>query len=127
MKYPDELKYTKEHEWAIGEEGAVKIGITDYAQDALGDVVFVELPEIGAKVKAGETFGVVESVKSVSDLYSPITGNVIEVNDALEEEPELVNSSPYEKGWIIKIEPANPADLDELMSVDEYTGFVETL
>jgi glycine cleavage system H protein len=127
MKYPDEFRYTKEHEWAIGEEGTVKIGITDYAQDALGDIVFVELPETGAKVKAGETFGVVESVKSVSDLYSPITGNVVEINDALEEEPELLNSSPYEEAWLIKIEPANPADLDGLMSADDYTSFVESL
>jgi len=127
MNYPEELKYTKEHEWAIGDEGTAKIGITDYAQDALGDIVFVELPDVGAKVKAGETFGVVESVKSVSDLYSPITGNVVEVNDALEEEPELVNSSPYEEGWIIKIEPANPADLDELMSADDYSEFVDSL
>jgi glycine cleavage system H protein len=127
MKYPDEFRYTKEHEWAIGEEGTVKIGITDYAQDALGDIVFVELPETGAKVKAGETFGVVESVKSVSDLYSPITGNVVEINDALEEEPELLNSSPYEEAWLIKIEPANPADLDGLMSADDYTSLVESL
>jgi len=127
MIYPEELRYTKEHEWALGDEGTIKIGITDYAQDALGDIVFVELPDVGAKVKAGETFGVVESVKSVSDLYSPLTGNVVEVNDALEEEPELVNSSPYEEGWVIKIEPANPADLDELMSSEDYAEFVDSL
>lgn len=127
MEYPDELKYTKEHEWSIGEEGTVKIGITDYAQDALGDVVFIELPQVGSVVKAGETFGVVESVKSVSDLYSPITGNIVEVNGALEEEPELVNSSPYEEGWIIKVEPANPADLDGLMSAGDYKELVESL
>ncbi|MDH5541332.1 MAG: glycine cleavage system protein GcvH [Nitrospinota bacterium] len=127
MEYPDNLKYTKEHEWVIESEGMVIVGITDYAQDALGDVVFVELPEVGSEVKAGEPFGVVESVKSVSDLYAPITGKVVEINNGLEDEPELVNNSPFDEGWMIKIEVYDESELDDLLSSSDYEEYVKSL
>ena len=127
MEFPEELSYTKEHEWAVDEEGMLKIGITDYAQDSLGDVVFVELPEVGEEIKAGQPFGTVESVKSVSDLYAPVSGTVTEVNDALEAEPELVNSSPYDDGWMIKIEMDDPSEVEKLISAEEYEAYTKTL
>ena len=126
MEYPDDLKYTKEHEWARAADGRVTVGITEYAQDALGEVVYVELPRVDSEVSKEETFGVIESVKAVSDLYSPITGKVVEVNSALIDTPEMVNSEPYGDGWLIVAEPADAAELDELMSAKEYEEFVES-
>ncbi len=125
LKYPPALKYTKEHEWIKIEGNIGTIGISDFAQDQLGDVVFVELPTVGRQLKAHEQFGVVESVKTVSDLYCPVSGKVVEVNSALESEPELVNQGPYENGWMLKIELSNPDDLVELLSVEAYEAFVK--
>ncbi len=119
---PDDLKYTAEHEWVrTGESGgAVRIGITDYAQEALGDVVYVTLPDVGASVTAGAACGEIESTKSVSDLFAPVTGTVTARNDALDDQPELINSAPYGAGWIIEIEPADPAELDGLLDAGSY-------
>ncbi len=120
MEFPEELKYTEEHEWVLVEDDIVTVGITDFAQDALGDVVFVELPEVGTQVEAGKPFGVVESVKAVSDIYAPVTGEVVEVNEELPDTPELVNTSPYEDGWMVKIRLSDPAELDNLLEADAY-------
>jgi glycine cleavage system H protein len=117
---PDDLKYTAEHEWVRAGSGAVRVGITDYAQEALGDVVYVSLPEVGASVTAGAACGEVESTKSVSDLYAPLTGTVSARNDALDDQPELINSDPYGEGWIIEIEPADAADVDGLLDAAAY-------
>jgi len=125
MEFPEELKYTEEHEWVLVEDDIATIGITDFAQDSLGDVVFVELPEVGAKVVAGKPFGVVESVKAVSDVYAPVTGEVVEVNEELPDTPEVVNSSPYDDAWMIKVRLADPAELDELMDAEAYQEFLE--
>ena len=125
MEFPKHLKYSREHEWVKVEGNVAKVGITDYAQSELGDVVYVELPEVGTDVEANNTFGVVESVKAVSDLFAPVTGSIAEVNPQLEEEPELVNSDPYEDGWMIKIEMNDPSELNDLLDVDEYKTFVE--
>jgi glycine cleavage system H protein len=125
MEFPEELKYTDEHEWVMVEADVVTVGITDFAQDSLGDVVFVELPEVGAALEAGKPLGVVESVKAVSDVYAPVSGEVIEVNEELPDSPELINTSPYEDGWIVKIKISDPSQLDELMDVDAYQAFVE--
>jgi glycine cleavage system H protein len=116
---PDELKYTAEHEW-VRPGPTVRVGITDYAQEALGDVVYVSLPEVGASVSAGSACGEVESTKSVSDLYAPISGTVTARNDALDDQPELINSDPYGQGWIIEIEPADAADVDGLLDAAAY-------
>ena len=116
---PDDRRYTKEHEWAREQDGRVVVGITDYAQDQLGDVVFVGLPEPGAQVEAGKPLGEVESTKSVSDVYSPVSGTVLEANPELESTPELINSDPYGKGWLVTID-AGGAGLDDLMSAAEY-------
>lgn len=120
MNTPTELKYSKEHEWVKDENGNYRIGITHFAQSELGDIVFVELPEEGDDIAAGESFGSVESVKTVSELYAPISGKVLEVNEELEDSPELVNESPYEEAWMIVVEPSNTAELDELMSAEQY-------
>lgn len=120
MSYPENLKYSKEHEWVKADGKVAVIGITDYAQDSLGDVVYVEVPPVGKEFAAGQEFGVVESVKSVSSLYCPVAGKVVEKNEALEKKPELVNDSPYENGWIIKVEMANPAELNGLLSAADY-------
>lgn len=125
MDFPDGLLYTKEHEWVRIENGKAKIGITDYAQHELGDIVFVELPEVGSEVVAMEPFGVVESVKTVSDLYSPVSGKVTEVNSELEATPEVVNTSPYDKGWMVEVAMSDKNELKELLSADEYTKYVE--
>lgn len=118
--YPEDLKYSKEHEW-LREEGNVGvIGITHFAQDQLGDVVFVEVPAVGDKVTAGETFGVVESVKTVSDLYSPVTGTVVAVNERLEDEPELVNEDPYGEGWMIKVEIESYGEMLDAAGYQEH-------
>ena len=125
MEFPEELKYSKEHEWARMEDGRVVIGITDHAQEELGDIVFTELPDVGTELAQNGTFGVVESVKAVSDLYSPVSGKVVEVNDALKEEPELVNSDPYGDGWMIIVELGDESELNDLLSADEYKAFIE--
>ncbi|GAB4183807.1 MAG: glycine cleavage system protein GcvH [Geothermobacteraceae bacterium] len=125
MEFPEELKYTEEHEWVMVEDEVVTVGITDFAQDALGDVVFVELPEVGTQVEAGKPFGVVESVKAVSDIYAPVSGEVVEVNDELPDSPELVNTSPYEDGWMVKIRLSDPEELDKLLEADAYEALTE--
>ncbi len=126
MNFPEELRYTSEHEWAASEEGGrVRVGITDFAQDALGDVVYVDLPATGTEVRAGETFGEVESTKSVSDLFSPVSGRVVERNDQLEDAPELVNQDPYGEGWMVVIEPSDPSEVDDLLDADAYRRQVE--
>lgn len=125
MEIPEELKYTKEHEWALVEGNIVTVGITDYAQDSLGDIVYLELPEEGAEVESHEPFGVIESVKAVSDLYAPVTGRVIEVNKDLLDQPEVINEDPYGEGWMIKIEMDDPSELDELLTAEEYRQFIE--
>ena len=126
MEYPAELKYTREHEWAAPEEGGkVRVGITDYAQDALGDVVFVDIPEEGTEVRAGEAFGEVESTKSVSDLFSPVSGRIVQRNAVLESSPELVNQDPYGDGWMIVIEVGDRAELDDLLDASSYQQFLE--
>lgn len=125
LKTPAGLKYTKEHEWIKAEGNVGIVGITHFAQDQLGDVVFVELPAVGRVLKQGEQFGVVESVKTVSDLYSPVSGKVVEVNGELEATPELVNQGPYEAGWMLKIEMSNPDELNQLLDADAYAKFVE--
>ena len=123
---PEGLRYTKDHEWAKKDGDLVTVGITHYAQDQLGDVVFVELPAVGKTVEAGDTFGVVEAVKTVSDLYAPIGGTIAEVNPALAAEPGLVNQSPYEKGWMIRIQPASPDEVDSLLDAPAYSALLET-
>jgi glycine cleavage system H protein len=120
MIYPEDRKYSKEHEWVKVEGKIATIGITDYAQDSLGDVVYVELPPPGREFPAMQEFGVVESVKSVSSLYCPVAGKVVENNSKLETQPELVNQSPYGDGWIIKVEMANPAEISALLSAADY-------
>mgnify|MGYP001070889618 FL=1 len=125
MEFPEEVKYTEEHEWVMVEGDVVTIGITDFAQDQLGDVVFVELPEVGEQLQSGKPFGVVESVKAVSDVYAPVTGEVVEVNDNLPDDPEMINNSPYDEGWMLKIKLSDPTQLDELMDVDAYQAFIE--
>jgi glycine cleavage system H protein len=124
MMYPSDYRYTKEHEWikVAGDTGT--IGITDYAQHELGDVVFVELPAVGSKVTAGQMFGTIESVKAVSEIYAPVSGEVLETNPALAETPEKVNSDPHDAAWLIKIKLANPADVSALMDVAAYQAFI---
>jgi glycine cleavage system H protein len=124
MDFPEEFKYTEEHEWVMVEEEIAVIGISDFAQDALGDVVFVELPEVGAVLEAGKAFGVVESVKAVSDIYAPISGTVEEINEDLIEAPEIINTSPYVDGWMIKIRMTDAADADALMTSDQYQALI---
>ena len=126
MDVPEDLRYTKEHEWARDEgDGRVRVGITDFAQDALGDVVHVDVPAEGTPLTADQPFGEVESTKSVSDVYAPVTGSVIEGNPLLEERPELVNEQPYGDGWLIVIEGAADDELDQLMDAGAYRAFVE--
>ncbi len=125
MKVPENLKYTKEHEWAKVEGDVAIVGITDFAQDQLSDIVYVELPEVGAQVRQGEPFGTVEAVKAVSDLYSPVTGEVIEVNQKLADQPELVNQDPYGEGWMIKVKLQDPSEVERLMSAEEYKKLIE--
>jgi glycine cleavage system H protein len=125
MTIPDDLRYTREHEWARKKGKNVAVGITEYAQDQLGDVVYLELPDIGDAVKKGEAFGVVESTKAVSELFAPISGKVVEVNDPLADAPEAVNEDPYEEGWMVVIEPSDPAELDALLDAKAYQSFLE--
>ncbi len=124
--YPAELKYTREHEWARAEGKRARVGITDYAQDQLGDVVFVELPKVGTRVSQMQPFGVVESVKAVSDLYAPLSGEVVEVNESLAQRPEQVNQDPYGAGWMIVIALADEKELGGLMSAADYEAFIQT-
>jgi glycine cleavage system H protein len=121
VEVPEELRYTEEHEWVRRENGTIRIGITDYAQDALGDVVFVDLPEAGAHFDAGATMAEVESTKSVAELYAPVAGTIAAVNDALGDAPELVNEAPYGDGWFVVIEPDDPAAVDSLLDAAAYS------
>ncbi|MBL7502800.1 glycine cleavage system protein GcvH [Frankia sp. CNm7] len=123
--YPEDLKYSREHEWARVDGTTVRIGITSYAQEALGDIVYVSLPEVGAQVKAGEPFGEVESTKSVSDVYAPASGEVVARNDALDSSPELVNADPYGEGWLIEVAVSDPAALDDLLDAGGYQEHVQ--
>jgi glycine cleavage system H protein len=123
---PDDLTYTKEHEWVASTgDDTVRIGITDYAQDQLGDVVFVQLPAVGETTRQGDSLGEVESTKSVSDVYAPLSGEVVARNDALEETPELVNSDPYGEGWMIELRLTEPGELDELLDADAYRALLD--
>lgn len=122
--YPKELRYSTEHEWAKVEGGKVRVGITKFAADKLTDVVFVELPEVGAKVKFMQPFGVVESVKAVSDLYAPVTGTVVEVNTKLVDTPEVVNTDPHGRGWMILVQPDDPNELNTLMTAEQYAKMI---
>ena len=123
---PDDLKYASTHEWiSVNEDGLVTVGISDHAQEALGDIVFVELPEAGASVNSKEEVAVVESVKAASDIYSPLTGEVVEINESLLDSPETVNASPYELGWFFKIKMKNEAELDDLMNSETYSEYCD--
>jgi glycine cleavage system H protein len=125
MEFPKNLRYSEEHEWVRVEGNKAYIGITAFAQSELGDIVFVELPEVGSTIQQDEPFGSVESVKTVSELYAPVTGKVIEVNGELEDAPELVNSSPYEQAWMIAVELSDPAELDKLLDAEKYEQMVK--
>jgi glycine cleavage system H protein len=127
MRFPNDMKYTNDHEWTRFEGKSATIGITDHAQSALGDVVFVDLPKVGRELKKGETFGVVESIKAVSDLYAPLTGKVTAVNSALTEDPSAVNKDPHQGGWMIKLEVTDPASAEDLMDAAAYNKFVSAL
>lgn len=124
MAVPNELKYSKEHEWVKVEGNTATIGITEYAQNELGDIVFVELPEVDDEINEGDTFGSVESVKTVSELYAPLSGKVLEANEELEDSPEFVNESPYEKAWMVKIEVTDESQLDGLLSAEQYSEMI---
>lgn len=125
MSTPKELRYSKEHEWVKVEDGKARIGITHFAQNELGDIVFVELPEVGDEIQMNETFGNVESVKTVSELYAPVSGTVVEVNEELSDSPELVNESPYEQAWMVVVELSNPSEVEELLSSEQYAELIE--
>ena len=125
LSFPDDIRYSESHEWAKADGAKVKIGITDYAQDQLGDIVFVEMPGIGETFAKGAEFGTVESVKAVSELYIPISGEVVAVNPALEDAPELINNSPYTDGWMIEIKPDDPSEIESLMTKDAYLASLQ--
>jgi len=125
MQVPEELRYTSEHEWVRSGEGLLRVGITDYAQDALGDIVYVTLPEPGTEVQVGRPLGEVESTKSVSEIYAPVTGTVRARNDALTDTPELINSDPYGQGWLVEIEPSGQDDLADLLDAQAYEELIE--
>ncbi len=125
MNVPEELRYSNDHEWASRDGDVVRVGITDYAQDALGDVVFVQVPIVGTVVKAGESFGEVESTKSVSDVYAPVAGTVVEVNEALTDGPQALNEDPYGDGWICTIRMSDPAEYDSLLDAAAYGALIE--
>ncbi len=125
MNHPKELKYTREHEWIRDNgDGTVTVGVTDFAQNELGDIVFVEIDKVGESVDKDDTFGTVEAVKTVSELYMPLSGEILEWNEALEDEPELINEDPYGKGWMIKIKMSDPAQIEELLTVDAYNEII---
>src|ERR671918_1247230 len=125
MDIPPELRYSSDHEWAKLEDGRVRVGITDYAQDALGDVVFVDLPDVGTAVEQGASVSEVESTKSVSEIYAPVSGTIVEVNADLTDSPERLNDDPYGEGWICVIEPTDPTQLDELLDAEGYRALIE--
>jgi glycine cleavage system H protein len=125
MNVPEELRYSSDHEWVSRDGDVVRIGITDYAQDALGDVVFVQVPEVGATVASGDSFGEVESTKSVSDVYAPVSGTVVAVNEALAEGPQVLNEDPYGDGWICTIRMSDPAQFDALLDASAYGALIE--
>ena len=125
MNFPEDLKYSKEHEWVRVNGDVATIGITDYAQDQLGEIVFVELPDEGEEFSKGDAFGVVESVKSVSDAYSPVGGTIMELNDPVVDSPEIVNEDPYGEGWLVKIEISDKTELKELMTAKQYEAFIK--
>lgn len=125
MEFPDDVRYTKDHEWARLEGGRVRIGVTDFAQDALGDVVYVDLPEAGSSVQADQSFGEIESTKSVSDVFSPVSGTIVEKNHLVDDAPELVNQQPYGDGWLVIVEPTDPEAVDGLMDSEAYKALVE--
>jgi glycine cleavage system H protein len=125
MSVPEELRYSSDHEWARVEDDLVRVGITDYAQDALGDVVFIQVPEVGMELKAGDRFSEVESTKSVSDIYAPIGGTIVEVNTDLADEPQRINDDPYGDGWICVIRPADRGDVDGLLDASGYQALIE--
>jgi glycine cleavage system H protein len=125
MNVPEELRYSSDHEWVSRDGDVVRIGITDYAQDALGDVVFVQVPEVGATVASGDSFGEVESTKSVSDVYAPVSGTVVAVNEALAEGPQVLNEDPYGEGWICTIRMSDPAQFDALLDASAYGALIE--
>ncbi len=127
VTFDDSVKYQESHEWARHEDDLVVVGISDYAQDELGDVVFVELPELGTTLKKGDAFGVVESVKAASDLYMPVGGEIAAVNEVLKDKPETINEAPFGSGWVIKIKPSDTTDLDDLMDAAGYKTFTEGL
>ena len=127
MTFDDSVKYQKSHEWARKEGDVFIVGISDYAQDSLGDVVFVELPEVGSSLKQGETFGVVESVKAASDVYMPVGGEITETNGDLEDSPEVINEDPFGKGWLIKVKPGDAAEYDALMNPQDYEEYTKTI
>ncbi len=127
MEFPDGLRYTKDHEWVRAEGDEVVFGVTDYAQDQLGDIVYVELPEVGAEITQGEAFGSVEAVKAVADMYSPVTGEVVAVNDTVNDDPAVINSSPYEEGWMVRAKLSDAGQLDDLLSAADYAQLVEEL
>ena len=124
MAVPSEFKYSKEHEWVKVEGNTATIGITEYAQGELGDIVFVELPDVDDEINEGDTFGSVESVKTVSELYAPVSGKIVETNDELEDSPEFVNESPYEKAWMVQVELSDESQLDELLSTEQYSEMI---
>ena len=125
MDFPEGLKYSKEHEWVLVEDGVAIIGITEFAQGELGDIVFVELPDVGEKISKDDPFGSLESVKAVSDIFAPISGAVVEINDDLKENPEAINEDPYGDGWMIKVQMTDMDELKDLMSSDDYAEFIE--
>ena len=125
MSIPKELKYTKEHEWVTIDNNIATIGITDHAQGQLGDIVFVEIPELESKISQDDTFGVVEAVKTVADLFAPVSGSIVEINNELEESPDLINSDPYGSGWIIKVSVDSLEEYNNLLSSDDYMDFIE--
>ena len=123
MTSPADLRYTQEHEWVRVENNTATVGVTDYAQDQLGDIVYVDLPAVGTQVKHMEKFGEIESVKAVSDLYSPVTGEIVAVNEGLADRPELVNESPYGEGWLIKVRLSDPSEIDKLLTAEQYDEY----
>lgn len=125
MEFPEGLKYSKEHEWVLVEGNTATIGITEFAQEELGDIVYVELPEVGEKIVKDDPFGAVESVKAVSDVYAPVSGSVLEINDVLPDNPETINDDPYGDGWMIRVELSDTDDLTDLMDAEEYAEYVQ--
>jgi glycine cleavage system H protein len=125
MSVPEDLRYSSDHEWARLEDGLVRIGLTDYAQDALGDVVFLQVPPVGSEVKAGEPFSEVESTKSVSDIYAPVSGTIVEVNSDLTDEPQRINEDPYGDGWIAVIRPTDTAEMEQLLDASAYQSLID--